>query len=518
MGRTKLVLILTFIGFLLAGCQGSNTSEKLLINKERALDRQVHVQDSVIWEIPDVPRWCDRLELENKRIDIGGCELFVEDQGSGLPIVLLHGGPGSTHHEFHPAFDHASKFARIIYYDQRGCGLSDYKPEEGYTVGQAASDLDKLREKLGIEKWVVLGHSYGGFLAQYYTTIYPDHVLGLVIVCGGTGLHDKRLRGSRQWDFIEKEETEAMRRFGDEIRRKAKEEDWSAEKTVAVEVFNNHVNGDWKRQSFYRPTMEEFALTALYGWKHDFDNYFNSRMSSSMRKFDLKGAFVNCPIPTLIIESIWDLTWVEAKPVVLHQNHSEAVMEIFSKSGHSPFKDESPKFFSILKQFIIHLPDVDDDEIVRWKEYLEKRQTRLESSLEYNLRRLGWGRKANEKIVEYYSKQQLEDVSERWLFFKLGLALYDLKNYEEALYVFRHIDEVTGSQDVNSLIWQGHMLDLLGRRGEAIAIYQQVVKMDIRDANSTTTIDTFGLKYIPSIYAEERIKSPFKRIENLRED
>ncbi len=518
MERIKLVLILIFIGCLFVGCQESSTNKSLLNNRECVLDHQVHVQESVIWEIPDVPRWCDRLNLEKKRVDIGGCELYVEEQGNGTPIVLLHGGPGSTHHSFHPAFGRASKFARVIYYDQRGCGLSDYEPEEGYTVDQAASDLDRLRGKLGIDKWVVLGHSYGGFLAQYYATLYPNHVSGLVVVCGGTGLNDKRIFGSRQWDIFETEEREVMRRFGEEIRRKSEEEGWPVEKTEAVEVFNNHVNGDWKRQSFYRPTMEEFAQTALYDWKHDFDNYFNSRMSSSQRKVDLKGAFVDCPIPTLIIESIWDLTWSEAKPVILHQNHPEAEMEVFSKSGHSPFEDESQKFFSILKQFLARLPDVDDDEINRWKEYLEKRQMQLESSLEYQLRKLGWGRRANEKIVAYYSKQQMGNVNERLLLIKLGLALYDLKNYEEALLVFRKVIQGAESPDVVALIWEGHMLDLLGRRDEAIAVYQQVVDMNIRDVSSTITIDAFGLEFIPSLYAEERIKSPFKRIENLRDD
>jgi len=518
MERIKLVLILIFIGCLFLGFQESSTNKELLDNRECVLNRQVHVQESVIWEIPDVPRWCDRLKLEKKRIDIGGCELYVEEQGSGTPIVLLHGGPGSTHHNFHPAFDRGSKFARVIYYDQRGCGLSDYKQDEGYTVDQAAYDLDKLREKLGIDKWVVLGHSYGGFLAQYYTTLYPEHVLGLVIVCGGTGLHDKKLRGSRQWDFISKEERETMRSFGDEISKRAKEEDWPYEKMIAVEVFNNHINGDWKRQSYYRPTIKECAQTALYGWKHDFDNYFNSRMSSSQRKVDLRGAFVDCPIPTLIMESIWDLTWVEAKPVILYQNHPEASMEIFSKSGHSPFKDESPRFFSILRQFITHLPYADDDEIFRWKQHLKKWKTQLESSLGYNLRRLGWGRKSNEKIVAFYSKQQMENLNEGWILFKLGLALYDLKIYEEALLAFRKINEVAESQDADALIWQGHMLDLLGRRDEAIAVYQQVVEMNTRDAYTTTTVDSFGLKYIPREYAKERVKSAFKRIENLRED
>ena len=119
------ILLLGFALVFLLNCGKESTVAK---KRECILDRQVHVQDSVIWEIPDTPRWCDKLELEKKRIDIGECELYVEEQGSGTPIVLLHGGPGATHHEFHPAFDRASKYARVIYYDQRGCGGFDQHP------------------------------------------------------------------------------------------------------------------------------------------------------------------------------------------------------------------------------------------------------------------------------------------------------------------------------------------------------------------------------------------------------
>ena len=85
-----------------------------------------------------------------------------------MPVVLLNGGPGATHHYFHPWFSRAKDFARVIYYDQRGCGLSDYNPGAGYSVFQAVEDLEQLRRALEIDQWVVAGHSYGGYLAQQY--------------------------------------------------------------------------------------------------------------------------------------------------------------------------------------------------------------------------------------------------------------------------------------------------------------------------------------------------------------
>jgi len=62
-----------------------------------------------------------------------------------------------------------------------------------------------------------------------------------------------------------------------------------------------------------------------------------------------------------------------------------------------------------------------------------------------------------------------------------------------------------------ALIWQGHMLDLLGRRDEAIAVYKRVVDMNI---SIRCRHSQYGMIYSPSTYAAKRIKEPFQRIEN----
>jgi proline iminopeptidase len=98
--------------------------------------------------------------------------------------------------------------ARIIYYDQRGCGLSDYKPGKGYSIEQAVGDLENLRKALRVKKWIVLGHSYGGLLAQYYTVKYPENVAGLVLV--GSQLPTFMSLPSRRNDFMSQEEIERI--------------------------------------------------------------------------------------------------------------------------------------------------------------------------------------------------------------------------------------------------------------------------------------------------------------------
>ena len=113
--------------------------------RETVLDRRVHIEPRIL-EVLKVPPLCDELKLEKRRVNVDDCRLYCETEGNGLPLVLVNGGPGGTHHGFHPYFGRAAGFARVVYYDQRGCGQSDYVRGDGYTVRQAVDDLETLRQ------------------------------------------------------------------------------------------------------------------------------------------------------------------------------------------------------------------------------------------------------------------------------------------------------------------------------------------------------------------------------------
>ncbi|MHC4472409.1 MAG: alpha/beta hydrolase [Planctomycetota bacterium] len=221
--------------------------------RETIFDRVVHLEREVILEIPEAPRLCDELGIAGKHVDLGDCKIFCEREGRGLPIVLVNPGPGGAHQGFHPHFSRAAVFAEIIYYDQRGCGRSDYEPGDGYSLAQAVEDLEKLREALEIRRWIVLGWSYGGLLAQIYAVEHPENLAGLVLV-GASPAMQVRTGGSRQQMFISPEERQRIR----EIYR-------TPGLSMAQIVYNIHLNGDWKRQRYYRPTREDLARMARYG-------------------------------------------------------------------------------------------------------------------------------------------------------------------------------------------------------------------------------------------------------------
>ena len=368
LSQTSMASLITLSLFFFSCVKEQALPEEELEKRESIFDRVVHIEPDLITEIPKASRWCDQLDLKKRRIYIGDAELYVEEEGKGTPLVLINGGPGGTHHYFHPWFSRAKDFARVIYYDQRGCGLSDYEPgENGYSVQQAAADLDALRKALDIEKWVIMGYSYGGFLSQHYTINYPEHVDGLILLGASPGMH-VNTGPSRQNEFFSDEERARKKQIRNQLNELNKSKDLLRKKYIQLLVYNNFINGDWKRQCFYKSSPERIAQIALYEWDHDED--FNSIMSKSMDSVDMTGAFEKSPIPTLILEGKWDLTWSEKKKDIIKGNHPKAKMVVFENAGHGIYDEETDKFFCVLEEFMATLPEVPSTDINAYKDFL----------------------------------------------------------------------------------------------------------------------------------------------------
>jgi len=127
---------------------------------------------------PDPQSWRDF------SLDVGdGHALHVEQSGNpdGLPVVCLHGGPASGMSVAHRRFFDPERY-HIIQFDQRGCGRSAPRGETANNSTEAlVADIETLRQHLGIERWLVLGGSWGATLGLAYAAAYPSACLGLVL-------------------------------------------------------------------------------------------------------------------------------------------------------------------------------------------------------------------------------------------------------------------------------------------------------------------------------------------------
>ncbi|MBD2194519.1 MULTISPECIES: prolyl aminopeptidase [Calothrix] len=110
-------------------------------------------------------------------------KIHFEESGNpqGKPIVLLHGGPGGGCPPFYRQYFHPQKW-RLVMFDQRGCGQSKPHAElRENTTSDLVSDIEKLREHLGIEKWAVFGGSWGSTLSLAYSQTHPARCTELIL-------------------------------------------------------------------------------------------------------------------------------------------------------------------------------------------------------------------------------------------------------------------------------------------------------------------------------------------------
>jgi proline iminopeptidase len=110
-------------------------------------------------------------------------ELHVEECGKvdGLPVLFVHGGPGAGCEEAHRRFFDPNVY-RIILFDQRGAGRSTpHASLDNNTTQDLVADMEKIREHLGVERWVLFGGSWGSTLSLVYAETHPARVLGLIL-------------------------------------------------------------------------------------------------------------------------------------------------------------------------------------------------------------------------------------------------------------------------------------------------------------------------------------------------
>jgi proline iminopeptidase len=121
---------------------------------------------------------------DGRLVPIGDTRLHVVEHGSGYPLIVLHGGPGLDHRMFGDYLDPLGDELRLLLVDQRAQGRSDRPPEETWTLEQMAADVTGLARALELDRYAVLGHSYGAFVALQHAVDFPGAAAQTIVSSG----------------------------------------------------------------------------------------------------------------------------------------------------------------------------------------------------------------------------------------------------------------------------------------------------------------------------------------------
>jgi proline iminopeptidase len=283
-------------------------------------------------------------------VSVNGKKLWYESEGKGEPLLLIAGGPGFSHAYFHPFFSALAKSNRIIYFDAYGTGKSERaKSVKDYSLMRDVEDVESLRKALKLEKINVLGHSYGGFVAQLYAAKYPNSVKRLVLAntfpSGDTlqSLQDNFNEDVRNqlpevWAKVEQ-----IRAKGFLSSSKEHQEVYSIPPTFSF--FYNPENArllPLTEPNLYNPDL----WYAMAGDDADFV------VKGELSTFDVRRQLKNMKIPMLVLAGRFD-RMVPPKVTVQYKNLApQAEFIMIEKSGHFPFIEENEKTLAVLKAFL----------------------------------------------------------------------------------------------------------------------------------------------------------------------
>ena len=123
--------------------------------------------------------------LQEGFVDAQGVLIYYKVIGHGAPLMIVHGGPGASHDYLLPHLLPLARTNKLIFIDERGSGRSEkLEDATAYTVENMVEDVEAVRQSLNLGKINLLGHSYGGVLAQAYALKYQKNLTRLIL--GGT--------------------------------------------------------------------------------------------------------------------------------------------------------------------------------------------------------------------------------------------------------------------------------------------------------------------------------------------
>jgi len=248
-------------------------------------------------------------------------------------LLLLHGGPGFDHSAFRPYFGRVADIAQVIYYDHRGHGRSDRRPPQEWTLDTFADDVVRLCDALGIVKPIVLGQSFGGFVAQRYLERYPAHPSKVIL--SSTSPHMCLARKEAMFDRLGGPEArDSCKRF------------WSDPTPATWDDYGVHC------RHLYNATPQDPDGTART--IHNFDILYASASGEQQTMNLLPGlAKALCPVLVLVGEDDPVCPVADARDIVAALPPHLVQFRAFPRVGHGPWRDDADSAFAELRRFIL---------------------------------------------------------------------------------------------------------------------------------------------------------------------
>jgi proline iminopeptidase len=281
------------------------------------------------------------IKLTSGLVHTPDVDLFFEVHGdlspsTGTPIIFANGGPGFPLQitSRSKAWGIISKKWPIVFYDQRGLGSSHLlNPNAPQSIQAQISDVEALRQALGVERIIIAGHSWGGNIAMGYAEAFPQHVTKMILV-DSAGPHWHEEGGSTLESF-----------FPDVVEQSRLANKGDNDPKHQDEEYSRHLS-----MMFYGEESRRRFETAAKGIRLNQTIY--EANAESMKREDQWPQLQSLRIPTLVLTGRFDVNIPPLTAWKIHKAIRDSTFIALPKSGHFPFVEEPETFARLVTNFL----------------------------------------------------------------------------------------------------------------------------------------------------------------------
>jgi proline iminopeptidase len=286
--------------------------------------------------------------MTGRLVDAGDVRLYVVERGDGpLPLFVLHGGPGLDHTMFGDHLDGLGDVCRLLFVDLRSQGRSDPAPPETWTLTRQAADIEALARSLGLERYAVLGHSFGAFVALQHAVDFSGRPAASVV---SAGVPSARFLAGVEASLAAFEPVELRDQVATSWAREADAQTQEDVRSLLADQLPFHFRDprdpriEAMRASLvvgvYAPDVLRAAATGDYG------------------AIELEDRLGTVTHPVLVLAGRHDRTCSLAAAEAIAGGIPAAELAVFEDSGHMMFIEEQELYERTVRDFLARVTDI----------------------------------------------------------------------------------------------------------------------------------------------------------------
>jgi proline iminopeptidase len=275
-------------------------------------------------------------------VEAGDTALFVLERGDGsLPLFVLHGGPGLDHTMFGHHLDALTDVCRLLFVDLRAQGRSAPSPPETWTLTQMAADIDALAQTLELERYAVLGHSFGSFVALQHAVDFAGRPAASIISAG--------VPDASYLDEVERQ----LEAFEPVELREQVASSWAREQEARTPEECRELLSDQLPFHFRDPRDPR-----IESMRADLDDavfspdVLRSAANEGYGGIELVDRLRTVSHPLLVLAGRYDRTCSLEGAQAIADGVRDAELVVFEQSGHMMFVEEEERYVDAVRDFL----------------------------------------------------------------------------------------------------------------------------------------------------------------------